>query len=175
MIRIRTAALAVLLSCFAACATPPETPPAIAPPAPAAEAEPAPPRDLLVELGDAEAAGDTARQVELAHALMADPASDEALKFNLADLLAILGDPDTALATYQAAYDAEAALPSPDFTRLIDLEARMGEIAINELLAQGADATRSSSGSVVLDVELLARESTLGAGADAASAATAAG
>ncbi|MEZ5955399.1 MAG: alpha/beta hydrolase [Hyphomonas sp.] len=131
MIRIRTAALAVLLSCFAACATPPETPPAIAPPAPAAEAEPAPPRDLLVELGDAEAAGDTARQVELAHALMADPASDEALKLNLADLLAILGDPDTALATYQAAYDAEAALPSPDFTRLIDLEARMGEIAID--------------------------------------------
>lgn len=70
---------------------------------------------------------------------------------------------------------AESAEYFPPLSTMVQPLRRMGEIAINELLAQGSDATRSSSGSVVLDVELLARESTLGTGAEAASAATAAG
>ncbi|MEZ5998598.1 MAG: alpha/beta hydrolase [Hyphomonas sp.] len=126
--KLRIAAVAALVAVFSACASPPKPAPA-APVAPEA-APPEAPRDLLVELSDAELAGDTAAMQSLAQELLDDPASDEALKLNLADLLADLGDADTALATYQAAYDAEAALAEPDFSRLIDLEARMGEIAL---------------------------------------------
>lgn len=124
MIRIRTAAMAVLLACFAACATPPKSPP----------------RDLLVELSNAEVAGDTASMLSLARLVMAAPTSDEPLKLDLADLMAAHGDAPAALRTYQAAADAEAAQASPDFSRLIDLESRMAEIAVGAGLMDEATA-----------------------------------
>jgi LacI family transcriptional regulator len=62
----------------------------------------------------------------------------------------------------------ESAEYTPSLSTMVQPLRQMGEIAISELLAQAADATRSSSGSVVLDVELLARESTLGVTATAA-------
>ena len=129
MIRIRTAAMAALLAVFTACASPP-----------APQAPPAAPRDLLVELSEAEAAGDTDAMISLAHEMMADPSSDEALKLDLADLMADLGDAQTALATYQAAADVEAAREAPDWSRLIDLEARMAEIAAGAGLTDTASA-----------------------------------
>ena len=118
MIRIRAAAMAVLLAGLAACATPsaPETPAA-------------PPRDLLVELGNAEAAGDTAAMLSLARELWADPATDMALRQDLAELMAREGDTDGALAAYQDLADAETVMPETDWSRLINLEARMAEIA----------------------------------------------
>ncbi len=138
MIRIRAAAMAVLLAGLAACATP--SAPDAAPLAPAAPATPAPPRDLLVELGNAEAAGDRDAMLSLAHEMLADPATDDALRLDLADLLARNGDTGGALAAYQAVADAEAAAPETDWSRLINLEARMAEIAV----AAGDKATATA-------------------------------
>lgn len=59
----------------------------------------------------------------------------------------------------------ESAEYIPPLSTLVQPLRRMGELAIAELLAQGRDAGRDSAGSVTLDVELLARESTLGPGA----------
>ncbi|MEO1966643.1 MAG: hypothetical protein ABGY14_15235, partial [Hyphomonas sp.] len=119
MNRIRVTLMATLLAILAACATPPPQTPAPA----------APPRDLLVELGDAEAAGDHDAMLSLARALLADPATDDALTLDLADLLAREGDTQGALAAYQGVADKEAAAPEPDWARLINLEGRMAEIA----------------------------------------------
>ena len=82
MTRIRAVAMATLLAILAACATPPpEAPPQVQPP-----------RDLLVELGDAEAVGDRDAMLTLAAELMADPSTDMALQQDLADLMAREGD-----------------------------------------------------------------------------------
>ena len=120
MIRIRTTAIALLLAVLAACASPPKQD------APLAAG---PPRDLLVELGDAEAAHDRNAMLALAGELMADPATDDALKIDLAELMAREGEAQAALVAYQSVVDAEAANAAPDWSRLIDLEARMAEIA----------------------------------------------
>lgn len=119
MNRIRAAAMATLLGLLAACATPPRDAPG----------PPPPPRDLLVELGDAEAAGDRDAMLSLAAELMADPSTDTALQQDLADLMAREGDTAGALAAYQQLANTEAAAPEPDWARLINLEARMAEIA----------------------------------------------
>jgi esterase/lipase superfamily enzyme len=119
MKRIRVTVMATLLAILAACATPPPQTPAPAPP----------PRDLLVELGDAEAAGDHDAMLSLANELLADPATDEALTLDLADLLARQGDTQGALAAYQGVAKATEAAPEPDWARLINLEGRMAEIA----------------------------------------------
>jgi esterase/lipase superfamily enzyme len=129
MTRFCTIAMAMLLAILAACATPPpEAPP---------QAQPQPPRDLLVELGDAEAAGDREAMLSLAAEMMADPATDTALQQDLADLMAREGDTAGALAAYEQLANAEAAAPEPDWARLINLEARMAEIAV----AAGDSAT----------------------------------
>ena len=99
MNRIRVTLMATLLAILAACATPPPE-------------APAPPRDLLVELGDAEAAGDRDAMLSLASDLLADPATDDALTLDLADLLAREGETARALAAYQTVADTEAAAPS---------------------------------------------------------------
>lgn len=138
MIRIRIGVVAMLVATFAACASPPHK-----------DMAPAPPRDLLVELGDAEATGDTAGMLTIAQEMMADPATDEALKLDLADLMARLGDPTAGLAIYQAATDAEAAREAPDWSRLIDLESRMAEIAINAGLTELASTHTGRAVSLV--------------------------
>jgi len=141
MFRIRTAILASFLAIVAACASPAkpeaETPPVAAP------------RDLLVELGDAEAAGDTGTMMALARELMADPATDEPLKLDLADLMAEHDDAPTALAAYQAAVDTESAGSEPDWSRLIDLESRMVEIAAGAGLPELASAHAGRAVSLV--------------------------
>lgn len=141
MFRIRTAILASFVAILAACASPAkpeaETPVAAAP------------RDLLVELGDAEASGDTATMMALARQLMADPATETALKLDLADLMAEHDDAPTALAAYQAAVDAESAGSDPDWSRLIDLEARMVEIAAGAGLPELASAHAGRAVSLV--------------------------
>lgn len=119
MIPIRAVAMATLLAVLAACATPPREP----------AAPLSPPRDLLVELGDAEAAGDRDAMLSLASELWADPSTDMELRQDLAELMAREGDTDGALAAYQDLADAEAAAPETDWARLIELEARMAEIA----------------------------------------------
>ena len=131
MIRIRIAAMAALLAVFAACASPP---------APDIPPRAAPPRDLLVELSDAEAAGDSTAMVSLGRALMADPATDEALRLDLADMMAREGETPEALSAYQAAVDAEMAAAAPDWSRLIGLQARMAEIAADGGLTELATA-----------------------------------
>jgi hypothetical protein len=119
MTRIRAVAMATLLAILAACATPPPEAP------PQAQA----PRDLLVELGDAEAAGDRDAMLRLAAELMAEPSTDMALQQDLADLMAREGNTAGALAAYEQLANAETAAPEPDWARLINLEARMAEIA----------------------------------------------
>ena len=122
MFRIRTAVMALLLAALAACASPHRH-----------EAAPGPaqPRDLLVELGDAEAASDRATMLSIARAMLADPGIDEELRLDLAELMARQDDAATALATYRAVVEAEKTKPVPDWSRLIDLEARMAEIAVD--------------------------------------------
>ena len=141
MIRIRTAAMAFLVAVLAACASPPRQDSA---PAPAAA-----PRDLLVELSDADLAGDTATMLAIAREMLDAPATDEALRLDLADMMAANGDAPTALTTYQAAVDVEAANASPDFSRLIDLESRMAEIAADAGLTELASAHSGRAVSLV--------------------------
>jgi hypothetical protein len=97
MTRIRAVAMATLLAILAACATPPPEAP------PQAQA----PRDLLVELGDAEAAGDRDAMLRLAAELMAEPSTDMALQQDLADLMAREGNTAGALAAYEQLANAE--------------------------------------------------------------------
>ncbi|HAE25760.1 MAG TPA: hypothetical protein DCG58_01250, partial [Hyphomonas adhaerens] len=101
MNRIRAAAMATLLGLLAACATPPRDAPG----------PPPPPRDLLVELGDAEAAGDRDAMLSLAAELMAESSTDMALQQDLADLMAREGDTAGALTAYQQLANVEAAAP----------------------------------------------------------------
>ncbi|MCA8902615.1 MAG: alpha/beta hydrolase [Hyphomonas sp.] len=141
MIRFRIGILAIAVAGFAACASPPKAPPPAAPApelVPEAVPEPEPPRDLLVELSAAEVLGDTDEMASLARELAADPETDEALMMDLAEMMASIGETDFALSAYQDAAEAEAAQDEPDFSRLIDLEARMAEIAAEADMADEA-------------------------------------
>lgn len=95
-----------------------------------AHAQPVPDRDLLVELGDAQANGDldAARRIAV-EILIISPIDDPATRLDVADFLAEAGEPLSALPEYERQADALAAQDPVDTARLIDMKARMADLA----------------------------------------------
>ena len=97
------------------------------------------PLDPLVELGDAEAAGDRARVISLSHGLLSDDAALQAanagfegdLRIDLAEALIAQGALTDALAGYDAALTAHKTKAPSDFVTEIDLRTRIAELAID--------------------------------------------
>lgn len=97
------------------------------------------PIDPLVELGDAEAAGDSAKVISLSRALLRDNTALQAanagfdgdLRIDLAEALIAQGALADALAGYDAALAAHNAKAPDDFVTEIDLRTRIAELAID--------------------------------------------
>lgn len=120
--RARHLLTGLMLLTLAACAGGPA-------PAPAPQS---PPRDYLVELGDAEAVGNTDAAMTIAREYLSDPARGEAdARRDVAEFLAEHGAPLAALEELTRQADALAAEDPVNHAALIDLKARMAELAVD--------------------------------------------
>lgn len=104
--------------------------------------------DPLVELGDAEAAGDSGEVLRLTRSLLADPAALEAaspdataeLRRDLAEVLAREGRAAEAIAAYDQVLADHFATAPDDFATEIELRARLAELAL-----ESDDKSRATS------------------------------